>query len=122
MKYKIQSEYWLSITLVLIALLFIIFSWTPLITNIYNLCSSENNNLLIPTSVVAINYSIHLIRWLAMAIGTLMILTFIFSRNKKRKRLFLINGFALSLIIPHLILWVYIIKQLSGIFIGMASG
>jgi len=111
MNYKLQSNYWLSILLSLTAFILIIFTWTPLFSAAYNFISPpQNNSLGIPTSVVAINYSISLIMWFVASIVILMIILFLFGRKKNNiSSSFWINSIALSFFIPHVILWIFYI-------------
>jgi len=109
-----QPNYRIPIILGLTAIILIVFTWTPLFSIAYNfLCQSQQaqNNLMVPTRVVSINYSVDLIMWFAAAIGILMMITYLLGRNREpNHRFFLAEGFALSFIIPHILLWIYILK------------
>jgi len=101
----------MSIVLSLTALIMTIFTWTPLFSVAYNLISQpQNNSLGIPTTVAAINYSVSFILWFVASILVLMIIFFLFGRKKKIvSSSFWINSIALSLMVPHVILWIFYI-------------
>jgi len=111
MNYKCQACNWLSIFLCLIAFILLIFTWTSLFNVAYNSISPpQNSGLEISTKIVAVNYSISLIRGFIASIAILMLALFLFGWKKKYSSpSYWINCIALSIMIPHLLLWIFFI-------------
>ena len=111
---KWPSSNWLSVLLCIIAFIFLIFTWTSLFNAAYNLISPQNSGFDVSTRVVGVSFSIIFIRWFIASVAILILALFLFGRKKGYSSLsYWINSIAVSIIIPHIVLWIYLMRAFN---------
>ncbi|HQA08466.1 MAG TPA: hypothetical protein PKW25_10375 [Syntrophomonadaceae bacterium] len=114
MNFKWQPKYVLSLLLSLAAVILVVFTWTSLFTVAYNLISplpfEQFYGLDTPTRVAGLNYPISFIIKFISSIAILLLLLFLFGWKKKYSSAsYWINSIAISIMVPHIFLWVFLI-------------
>ena len=111
---KWPSSNWLSVLLCIIAFIFLIFTWTSLFNAAYNLISPQNSGFDVSTRVVGVSFSIIFIRWFIASVAILILALFLFGWKKGYSSpSYWINSIAASIIIPHVGLWIYIMRAFN---------
>lgn len=96
-----------SAILCLVAVLTILCTWIPLFLSIYNNNTPLNDGYMVPTRAIGVNYPITSSVWLSVSFVIFIFILFL-QRRKASSCLFWINGISASIILSHLIMWIFL--------------
>jgi hypothetical protein len=97
------------------AVLIMLCTWSPLMFNIYSntYCTPQYDGFETPTRVVGINYPAVSLVWLGAAfVISMVILVLRANRNRAFSTRFWLNSVFGSIIISHLVMWIFLLIPL----------
>lgn len=117
MSFKWESKCWLSLLLSIMAIMLVVCTWTTLFPVAYNFVNpppyEQYAGFEQPTRVVGFNYSISFIIKFIASSAILMLALFLLGwKRKYSSASYWISSIALSIIIPHIAFWIFLIGHI----------